>query len=273
MARKVTFTPASIDAMISGSLADPETPGLSIEVLPSGKKRWRFRRQVARTPVVATLFGGLFPTQTIASAREWGRGLNEHVEAGIDPRVVARQEKARASMTVKRAHGLYMEAVRDGRSSRAKRPNKPRTISDKLEIFQRDIEPKLGSMNIYEVTEGDLIRLVEAKGKSAKVRANRLAAELKVFFGWAASLRGLEVGLETDPSRRLGDLRFPETARSRKLSMHELELFLMALIDEPRDFQRGMLLWLLTAARISEVINAKTDEISGTVWTISEVLA
>jgi hypothetical protein len=44
------------------------------------------------------------------------------------------------------------------------------------------------------------------------VRANRLAAELKVFFGWAASLRGLEIGLETDPSRRLGDLRFAAIA-------------------------------------------------------------
>jgi integrase len=268
MARKVPFTPTSIDVLISGSLSDPETPGLSIEVLPSGKKRWLFRRQVARTPVVARLYGGLFPTQTIASAREWARGLNQQVEAGIDPRVTARAEKARAEMTVTRAHGLYMQAVRDGRSSRAKRPNKPRTISDKLEIFERDIAPELGSINIYEVTEADLIRLVEAKGKTAKVRANRLAAELKVFFGWASSLRGLEVGLEIDPSRRLGDLRFPETARSRKLSMHELELFLMALVDEPRDFQRGMLLWLLTAARISEVINARTEEVTGTVWTI-----
>jgi hypothetical protein len=43
MARKTVFTPASIDAMISGSIADPETRGLSLDVLPSGKKRWRFR--------------------------------------------------------------------------------------------------------------------------------------------------------------------------------------------------------------------------------------
>jgi hypothetical protein len=103
-------------------------------------------------------------------------------------------------MTVTHAHELYMVAVRDGRSSRAKRPKKPRTISDKLEIFRRDIQPKLGARSVYEISETDLIRFVEKKGKRAKVRANRLAAELKVFFGWAASLRGLEVGLETNPS-------------------------------------------------------------------------
>src|SRR3546814_16320447 len=42
-------TPASIDALPKGLLADLLTPGLAIEVLASGKKRWRYRRQVDRT--------------------------------------------------------------------------------------------------------------------------------------------------------------------------------------------------------------------------------
>jgi hypothetical protein len=124
-----------------------------------------------------------------------------------------------------------------------------RTVTDKQDIYRRDIAPKLGRKIIYDVTEGDLIKLVETKGKKARVRANRLAAELKVFFGWTASLRGLAVGLEVDPSRRLGDLRFPETPRSRRLALQEIAWFLEALAAEERDYQRGMLLWLLTAAR------------------------
>lgn len=100
------------------------------------------------------------------------------------------------------------------------------------------------------------------------MRANRLAAELKLFFGWSASLRGLEVGLESDPSRRLGDLRFPESPCSRKLSLLELGWFLKALVDEARWVQRGMLLWLLTAARISEVARAKSAETVDGIWTI-----
>lgn len=268
MARKPGLTPAAIDGLIDGSLADPVTPGLIIDVLSSGKKRWRYRRQVAGSKAVATVFGSLFPAQSISEAREWARLLNKQVEAGIDPRAARREEQARAAMTVGKAHQLYMAAVREGRSSRAKRPNKPRTINDKLEIYLRDIAPQLANRSIYAVCETDLIRLVETKGKVAKVRANRLAAELKVFFGWAASLRGLEVGLTTDPARRLGDLRFPETPRSRKLSLVELEWFLKALVGEPRHFQRGMLLWLLTAARISEVARARTAEVSEGVWTI-----
>jgi hypothetical protein len=174
----------------------------------------------------------------------------------------------RAEMTVARAHGLYMAAVREGRASRAKRKNKPRTISDKQEIFDRDVPAKLKTRSIYDVTEKDLIAIVVKKGKTTKVRANRLAAELKVFFGWAASLRGLEVGLETDPSRRLGDLKFPETPRQRKLDLEEIGWFLQAVVQEERDFRRGMLLWLLTAARISEVAQAKSEELVGSTWTI-----
>lgn len=275
MARSATFTPASIDALSKGKLHDPRTPGLSVEVLPSGKKVWKYERRLAGDGALVRLSFGPFPANTMADARAWAGALNDQVEAGTDPREAMRAEKAdkearkaRANMTVAKAHKLYMVAVREGRSSRAKKPNKPRTIKDKLDIYERDIAPKLAKRSVYDVTETDLIKLVEAKGKTAKVRANRLAAELKVFFGWAASLRGLEIGLESDPSRRLGDLRFPETPRSRRLSLQELEWFLKALVDEARWVQRGMLLWLLTAARITEVVRARCDEVVDGVWTI-----
>lgn len=269
MSKKLLFSPASIDSLSKGAFVDPVSLGLSVEVMMrTGKKRWKLRRRIPKTSVIVTMLGGFYPAVTIADAREWAEKINEQIDAGIDPRVVLREEKRRDIMTVSKAHELYMVAVKEGRSSRAKRPNKPRTIRDKIDIFELDIKPRLGKRCIYDVSERDLINLVEAKGKKAKIRANRLAAELKVFFGWTASLRGLAVGLEVDPSRRLGDLRFPESPRSRKLSMEELEWFLAALVEEPKHFQRGMLLWLLTAARISEVANARTEELNDGIWTI-----
>lgn len=266
--RKKELTPVLIDDLRAGKLDDSKTGALSIEVLPSGKKRWIFRRRIAGRGVVVKLSLGLYPAYSIADAREWANGLNLQIDAGIDPRETARQELRLATMTVDRAHELYMDAVREGRSSRAKRINKPRTVADKQDIYRRDVAPKLGRKIIYDVKEADLIKLVEAKGKNARVRANRLAAELKVFFGWTASLRGLEVGLEVDPSRRLGDLRFPETPRSRRLALQEIAWFLQALVEEERDYQRGMLLWLLTAARLAEVCEARSEELSGGIWTI-----
>jgi integrase len=268
MTARKAITPALIDALRKGILRDLLTPGLFVEVLPSGKKRWKYRRCIPVNGAEVRLSFALFPARTIAEARAWAVGLNEKIDKGVDPREVNRANKRRASMTVARAHALYMTAVRDGCASRAKRKNKPRTISDKVEIFQRDIAPKLGSRSIYEVTEKDLISLVVDKGKAAKVRANRLATELKVFFGWASSLRGMDIGLDIDPSRRLGDLRFPESPRKRYLNDQEIEWFLEALVEEEMDCRRGMLLWLLTGARLSEVVQARCDELQDGVWVI-----
>jgi integrase len=268
MSSRKIVTPSLLDGATSGHILDSATPGLMLDVLPSGKKRWKYRRRLPGTDRIVKMRLGPYPTHSIAAARAWAATINSDVEAGIDPREALRAEQGRAAMTVARAHQLYMEAAHEGRSSRAKRPNKPRTIREKLEVYRRDVKPVLGARSIHDVTEADLVRLVMAKGKVAKIRANRLAAELNVFFGWAASLRGMEVGLESNPARRLCDLRFPETPRSRKLSLEEIEWFLRALVPEERDYQRGFLLMLLTAARRSEVTQARREELIDGVWTI-----
>lgn len=46
------FSPASIDALPSGSIADPQTPGLAIVPISVPKKRWTFRRRVARPKTI-----------------------------------------------------------------------------------------------------------------------------------------------------------------------------------------------------------------------------
>jgi hypothetical protein len=211
---------------------------------------------------------GRYPQFSIADARSWAEQLNAQIERGLDPRIVAAAELQRVKLTVDFAHGRYMEAVREGRASRAKKRNRPRTIAEKLAIFDCDIAPKLGTKMMFDVTEEDLTKLVHEKGRTAPVRANRLAAELKVFFGWACSLRGTEIGLISNPAARLTDLKYPESPRNRHLSLDEIKWFLRAVAEESRLYQRGMLLWLLTAARISEVILARADEIVETVWTI-----
>ncbi|TPG42749.1 DUF4102 domain-containing protein [Sphingomonas koreensis] len=268
MRRRKALTPAAADAHTVGMLADPSTPGLSLEARPTGKKTWIYRRRIARCGTTVRMSLGPFPKHTIAAARAWAADLNESIEAGIDPREVERSMIERAKMTVELSHSLYMTAVREGRASRAKRINKPRTISDKLAIYDCDIAPKLARKVIHDITEEDLTKLVLAKGKTSRVRANRLAGELKVFFGWASSLRGTEIGLATNPAARLTDLKFAEAPRSRKLSIEEIGWFLRAIAAEPRIYQRGMLLWLLTAARISEVIYAKSNELQIDVWAI-----
>ncbi len=262
------LTPAAIDRLRRGRLFDDRVPGLCIEMLASGKKRWLYRRRLKGSDQIVRRSIGLFPTVTIAGARAWASQLNQQLEAGIDPREHLEAHQARQVMTVAQAHALYMIAVREGRASRAKRPSKPRTIAYKREMFTRIIAPMLSDKAIHDVTEDDLANLVEAKGRTAKVRANRLAAELRVFFGWASSLGGREVGLAANPAHRLREIRYPETKRARTLSLEEISWLLRALAEERPPVRKGMLLWLLTAARLNEVVQAPTCEVRDGTWII-----
>lgn len=269
MARKNTLTPASIESLKEGKVVDSLTQGLWVE-LRNGKPVWHYRRRVAGTAITFKRVLGVYPAHSIADARTWASQFNELLDAGIDPRTAERDAAARDALTVAKAHELYMIAVSEGRASRAKRRNKPSTIADKQELYDHEIAPVLGEKLVFDITEGDLTKLVLATGKRAKIRANRLATELKVFFGWAASLRGSEIGLSIDPATRLSDLKFPETPRKRVLTLEEIGWFLQALVTEPMLQRRGMLLWLLTAARLGEVSNARSSEFENGVWTIPE---
>jgi len=268
MTRRVIFAPATIDSLTEGYLLDPQTPGLWIEANGKGVRTWRYRRLISCCGEMLRRTLGRYPRFSIAEARQWAADFNSAINAGLDPRSVEQAQIDRARLTVGYVHDRYMIAVREGRASRAKKSNKPRTVADKLAIYRCDIAPKLADRPIFDVTEDELTRIVLAKGRTSPVRANRLAGELKVFFGWAASLRGKEIDLQTNPAARLTDLKFPEVPRTRKLNLQEIAWFLQALVPEPRHYQRGMLLCLLTAARISEVIYARSEEYRDGVWTI-----
>lgn len=267
MTRFCVLTPSKIGDLKTGSLRDAQTAGLSIE-MKRDKPTWLFRRRVLGSNVEFKRTLGPFPLHSIGAARAWASQFNVQIEAGIDPRNAERDIMDQAKLTVSKAHEIYMVAVSEGRASRAKRRNRPRTIIAKVEIFRSLIAPTIGDKSIFDVTESDLTKLVVRTGKRAKTLANRLICELKVFFGWASSLRGTEIGLPINPAARLADLRFPENSRSRILSLEEIGLFLQALLLEPRSYQRGMLLWLLTAARLSEVAEARRTEFDFGVWTI-----
>ena len=97
----------------NGKLRDARTPGLMSELLPSGKKVWKYERRLAGSGALIRLTLGQFPAYTMADARAWATKLNDQVEAGVDSREAKRAEEIGASMTVAKAHDLYMIAVRE----------------------------------------------------------------------------------------------------------------------------------------------------------------
>ena len=149
MGNAQNFSPTSLDRLTTGRVADPLVPGLCVNVSASGRKTWLFRRRVAHSGAIVTLTLGTFPAYPIPAARAWAQELNEAIERGEDPRATRRAEEARETLTVAKAHAIYMEAMRRG----DRKTLKPRTLYDKEVIFARDLEPRLGHVCLLQLTE------------------------------------------------------------------------------------------------------------------------
>ncbi|KTT98109.1 hypothetical protein SB4_11865 [Sphingomonas sanguinis] len=148
---------------------------------------------------------------------------------------------------------------------------KPRTLADKRGVWTGDIEPTLSAAALNEVTADDLWALVERKGETAPVRANRLAGELKVMWAWFASRAGQRAGIriDNDPTASLSARYFAQSpGRRRILTDEEIGWFLAAVAVQGASYMRALTLMLLTGCRFSEVVEAPLSEYRGGVWTI-----
>lgn len=79
MRKSAILTPAHIERLKIGSLADREVPGLSIVVSGPARKKCRFKRVVAGTRKTVELILGFCPAFSIDEAREWAAPLSKAV--------------------------------------------------------------------------------------------------------------------------------------------------------------------------------------------------
>lgn len=265
--RRQDFTPAALDAMTCGRRPDPAVAGLTFVNAPSGHKSWSFRRRLPGSKKILSLKRD-YPAVSIAEAREWATALNEKIERGIDPREEARAKEAHSAMTLKAAHKLYMEVLKRGDRKKLK----PRTISDKQIIFDRDIGPRLGDRLLYELTDDQCWEAVYDKAKASKDRANKMASELNCFLRWCSGREGRMAGIKplAHPAPTLTSTWFSTgpKANRRFLSDQEMKWLLQALVPEPLNYRRGFLLLLLTAARRNELFAAPSCEVVDGIWTL-----
>jgi hypothetical protein len=268
MRKPLKLSPSGLDALPEGTYSDPLVAGLCVIVSAAGKKVWSFRRRVARTGTTVTLKLGTFPAYPISEARKWASDLNEAIERGVDPRVAIRVERAREELTVEQAHGLYMEAIERG----DRKQLKPRTLSDKMIIYSRDIGPRLGSKSLLDLTENECWDAVYDKAKASKVRANKMAGELSCFLRWCSGREGRMAGipLAAHPAPTLNSNWFctGSPANTRFLNREEIGWLFRGLVDEELVYRRGFVLLLLTAARRNELFGAQASEIDNGIWTL-----
>ena len=152
--------------------------------------------------MVIAMMLGAYPSYSIADAREWVTAINQKVEKHIDPLEDLKAMKLRQAITVARAHGLYMTAVREGRGSSSKRPNAPRTIADKLTNQRSRVPAVSGNRALLSLPlpGADLVQPQDAQPEPALPACGGDGAAPQ---GHLAVVRQVRAAMLRDPSRRL----------------------------------------------------------------------
>lgn len=132
--------------------------GLSLEVPPKGKKRWRFRYKLAGKEKMLSL--GTFPEVSLQEAREKKNELRKLVAKGVNPSDERKEQKAVAEGRYSfEALALEWFAHNPKRSEKDKQ-----TVMGRL---QRHILPVLGNMTYEEITAQhvrDMVQRIAGRG-------------------------------------------------------------------------------------------------------------
>ena len=137
--------------------------GLMIEILPTGRKVWRFRFRLNNKLQKVTL--GEYPSFSLAEARMWCEKCRSMVAHGINPAQKKQEEKLKQNdpTTVKAFAKRWLTDIVE------KSNRDPRNIT---RVIEKDIIPIIGKLELEELTTAH-IQVVLDRIKQRTIDAKR----------------------------------------------------------------------------------------------------
>jgi len=262
MDRVLSLTKTSVEKLVPTGkrerYRDERMPGLYLEILPSGKKVFRWIKWLdGKTESVRI---GPFPAVHPEDARKRAEDLNSSVALGLNP---AKQRRAKKSAVT---FGELFEAWLYEARDRGKKTWKAdeRRFKNHLVI--------LSGTHPGEIPRDDIKRLhSKIKTRSGLYEANRTLALVRTVLSW-----GIREYAWTFPNPAAGIRMFREEKRDRWLEPHEIPAFFEAVNAETNpDIRDFVLLALLTGARRMNVLSMawKDLDLAAGRWRIPETKA
>lgn len=243
---------------------DTEVRGLSIQVTDTGHKSFILYTRYPGSSAPARRALGEYGTLSLAEAREKARAWKALIKRGIDPR----DEERRTLEAEQQKRDTTFAAIAED-FIREKLPTERRGAAVEREL-RRDLMPDLGAKAITEVTERDILRLINAKKRTAPAAARNLLALCKRLFSWAIDQR--VYGLDSSPCQNLRPTRIigERLPRDRILSDDELRALWLAADQMPYPHGTVYKILMLTGLRLNEAAEAKRSEfdMADRVWTV-----
>lgn len=231
---------------------DSDMRGFGLRVYPSGKKTYLVQYRSARRTRRITI--GQHGVLTAEEARKESKRLLGDVARGQDPSAV-RQAKRRAP-TVAGLCDRFLEEYVDQHC-------KPTTARDYQSIIRRFIRPKLGPLQVAEVTRADVVAFHHGL-RETPYQANRAASMLSKLFNLAEDWGLRQAG--SNPARRIK--KFREEEKKRFLSDAEQirlgDVLGQVLEDGTETIYTvsAILLLIYTGCRLNEILTLRWDYVT-----------
>jgi integrase len=234
--------------------------GLTLEVMPSGTRTWRFRyrTQGGRKGKVRAYTIGDASSIKLGAALDKAREIKSSIQLeGRDPQ----QEKS--------STGSSFEALFIDWLERHAKPKKKSWAHDKG-MYERHLHSRLGHLPFAGIKRADVASTLDDIARQASgTQANRAQSLISGILNWAVN----EGRIEHTPTYRLPK-RGVEVPRERILSPVEIQILWRGLSEGPlgASIERIIRLALLTGQRRTEITEARKSELdldgATPTWTI-----
>ncbi|MER8845935.1 tyrosine-type recombinase/integrase [Mesorhizobium australicum] len=215
----------------------------------------------AAQPARRTL--GEYDVMSLDAARTKARQWAALIDRGIDPKVLAEDERQAAARAAAESRDRSFETILD-RFIKARRRDRVRKVDEDERDFNRECLPKWKGRDVAGITMADIIEVVEGIAARGKQRqALNLAQKIGTFFNWCADGDVIEDS-PYRPKRVTTDIG-KKDMRSRVLSDEELRVFWSATDGTAEGignvYSAVYRLLLLTGQRLNDIAEASWSEI------------
>jgi integrase len=231
-------------------LLDLVVPGLGIRVTDRGARTWILKTRYPGSPHPTRRALGDFPAMSLERAREKAGRWRTLIKQGIDP-TVAEERERQASV---RRQATTFAVVAEG-WFRDKLPGER-----KGKEVERDVRNAFiavwGKRPITDITDIDVVSVINAKKKVAPAQARNLLGHAKRLFAWVVDQR--VYGLNASPCESLKPTKIIGEKSSGGRILSDDELFALWRAAGRLPYPHGPVyrLLLLTALRLNEAADA-----------------
>lgn len=236
------------------AVAKSDGGGLTFTLSKAGTASWVLRYMIESKARELTL--GNYPDISLSAARKLASERRVSVDKGQDPAAEKRAERQRlkSAWTVKRVAEDFKYKVMDAGSLAAD------TVGRKQWDLDNIILPRLGSMNVQDVTPIDIVDMLDRCGRTWTMQ-NRFLTNVSQVFDHAIGRQLIRV----NPAAgiKLKSLMGPRPPVRKRvmLSEEELRKLLSAMTEFGVENALALKVLLATCVRTSELVLARWEHV------------